>query len=157
MSMQLIVRKAELKDVKAICEILKIYADQQIVLARDEADITFYLKNFSVCEVDGVITGCVALRDFGNELMEVRSLAVKEEFKGMGIGRAMLQSLIDSLKKENKKTRVFALTYQDKFFQKLGFNVVEKELFPEKIWADCEKCPKKEHCDEIAVLLEINN
>ena len=155
--MQLIVRKAELKDVKAICEILQVYAEQQIVLARDEADITFYLKNFSVCEADGVITGCVALRDFGNELMEVRSLAVKEGFKGMGIGRAMLQSLIDNLKKEKQKTRVFALTYQDKFFQKLGFNIVEKELFPEKIWADCEKCPKKYHCDEIAVLLEINN
>ena len=155
--MQLVVRKAELKDVKAIYGILKVYADQQIVLARDETDITFYLKNFSVCEADGVIVGCVALRDFGNELMEVRSLAVKEEFKGMGIGRAMLQFLIDCLKKEKQNTRVFALTYQDKFFQKLGFNVVAKELFPEKIWADCEKCPKKEHCDEIAVLLEIKN
>ena len=155
--MQLVVRKAELKDVKAICGILKVYADQQIVLARDETDITFYLKNFSVCEADGVIAGCVALRDFGNELMEVRSLAVKEEFKGMGIGRAMLQFVIDRLKQQKQQARVFALTYQDKFFQKLGFNVVAKELFPEKIWADCEKCPKKEHCDEIAVLLEIKN
>ena len=155
--MQLVVRKAELKDVKAIYGILKVYADQQIVLARDETDITFYLKNFSVCEADGVIVGCVALRDFGNELMEVRSLAVKEEFKGMGIGRAMLQFVIDRLKQQKQQARVFALTYQDKFFQKLGFNVVAKELFPEKIWADCEKCPKKEHCDEIAVLLEIKN
>ena len=155
--MQLVVRKAELKDVKAIYGILKVYADQQIVLARDETDITFYLKNFSVCEADGVIAGCVALRDFGNELMEVRSLAVKEEFKGMGIGRAMLQFVIDRLKQQKQQARVFALTYQDKFFQKLGFNVVAKELFPEKIWADCEKCPKKEHCDEIAVLLEIKN
>ncbi|MBQ9789327.1 MAG: N-acetyltransferase [Lentisphaeria bacterium] len=155
--MQLLVRKAELKDVKTICEILQVYANQQIVLARDEADITYYLKNFSVCEVDGIVRGCVALRDFGNELMEVRSLAVNENFKGMGIGRAMLNFLIEKVKKEKKDVRIFALTYQDKFFQKMGFHVVEKELFPEKIWADCEKCPKKHHCDEIAVLLEIKN
>ncbi len=155
--MQLTVRKAELKDVKTICEILQVYAAQQIVLARDEADITYYLKNFSVCEVDGVVKGCVALRDFGNELMEVRSLAVMENCKGMGIGRAMLEFLIDNLKKNKQSARLFALTYQDKFFEKLGFHIVDKELFPEKIWADCEKCPKKNHCDEIAVLLEIKN
>ena len=155
--MQLVVRKAELKDVKTIAQILQVYAAQQIVLARDEADITFYLKNFSVCEVDGVVRGCVALRDFGNNLMEVRSLAVDEKFKNMGVGRAMLQFLIDKVKQQEENIRIFALTYQDKFFLKMGFHTVEKELFPEKIWADCEKCPKKSHCDEIAVLLETKN
>ena len=51
--------------------------------------------------------------------------------------------------------RVFALTYQEKFFRHLGFRIVDKSLFPEKIWSDCAVCPKKDRCDEIAVLMEI--
>lgn len=153
--MQLIVRPANLKDVSKICEMLQVYAKKQIVLSRDEDDIKFYLNNFTVCEVDGILRGCVALRDFGNGLKEVRSLVVEEPFKGMGIGRALLEYLINRIKVNHENIRLFALTYQDEFFKKLGFRQVEKELFPEKIWADCEKCPKKDHCDEIAVLLEI--
>ncbi len=150
------VRPAEKNDVKTICELLLIYSKQQIVLARDEADILFYLKNFTVCEVDGVIKGCVALRSFGESLQEVRSLAVLPEYIGYGIGRALVEYVINTkIRPLNRNVRVFALTYQEKFFNKIGFTTVNKELFPEKIWSDCEKCPKKEHCDEIAVMLEI--
>lgn len=151
----MIVRQAELKDVRRICELLKIYSEQHIVLARDEADVTFYLKNFTVCEIDGVVEGCSALRDFGNELYEVRSLVVNPDKKGMGIGRRMIEFQFSKFKGTEKNVRIFALTYQIEFFRKMGFSEVEKELFPEKIWSDCVKCAKREHCDEIAVLYEI--
>ncbi|MBR2509437.1 MAG: GNAT family N-acetyltransferase [Lentisphaeria bacterium] len=151
----MIVRPAELKDVRRICELLKIYSEQHIVLARDEADVTFYLKNFTVCEIDGVVEGCSALRDFGNELYEVRSLVVNPDKKGMGIGRRMIEFQFSKFKGTEKNVRIFALTYQIEFFRKMGFSEVEKELFPEKIWSDCVKCAKREHCDEIAVLYEI--
>ena len=151
----MIVRQAELKDVRRICELLKIYSEQHIVLARDEADVTFYLKNFTVCEIDGVVEGCSALRDFGNELYEVRSLVVNPDKKGMGIGRRMIEFQFSKFIGTEKNVRIFALTYQIEFFRKMGFSEVEKELFPEKIWSDCVKCAKREHCDEIAVLYEI--
>ena len=151
----LIVRPAEQKDVKRICELLKIYSEQHIVLARDEADITYYLKNFTVCEIDGTVEGCSALRDFGNDLYEVRSLVVSPDKKGMGIGRKMIEFQFRKFAGSNADIRIFALTYQVGFFKKMGFSVVEKELFPEKIWSDCAKCAKREKCDEIAVLYEI--
>jgi amino-acid N-acetyltransferase len=152
---EIIVRHAELKDVQRICELLKIYSEQHIVLARDEADVTFYLKNFTVCEIDGVVQGCAALRDFGNELYEVRSLVVAPDMKGRGIGRKMIEYQLKVFADTVKTVRIFALTYQVEFFRRMGFNVVEKELFPEKIWSDCVKCAKREKCDEIAVLYEI--
>lgn len=151
----MIVRPAELKDVKRICELLKIYSEQHIVLARDEADVTFYLKNFTVCEIDGIVEGCAALRDFGNDLYEVRSLVVAPDKKGMGIGRKMIEFQMSRFSGSDRNVRIFALTYQLAFFQKMGFIEVEKELFPEKIWSDCVKCSKRENCDEIAVLYEI--
>ena len=151
----LIIRHAELKDVPRICELLKIYSEQHIVLARDEEDVTFYLKNFTVCEIDGVVEGCSALRNFGNELYEVRSLVVAPDKIGMGIGRKLIEFQLSVFENITCPVRVFALTYKDEFFKKLGFREVSKELFPEKIWSDCVKCAKKDRCDEIAVLREI--
>jgi amino-acid N-acetyltransferase len=48
--------------------------------------------------------------------------------------------------------RVFALTLEPDFFEKLGFKVVEKETLPMKVWSDCARCPKQDNCDEIAVI-----
>ncbi|MDR2055853.1 MAG: hypothetical protein LBQ10_08315, partial [Desulfovibrio sp.] len=45
---------------------------------------------------------------------------------------------------------------QEAFFINLGFTVVEKDVLPQKIWADCVNCPKYPDCDEIAVLLDIS-
>jgi amino-acid N-acetyltransferase len=28
------------------------------------------------------------------------------------------------------------------------------DLFPQKVWLDCVKCPKRDRCDEIAVILQ---
>ncbi len=48
--------------------------------------------------------------------------------------------------------RVFALTYEQAFFEKLGFVVVEKSALPLKVWSVCIKCPKRDGCDEIAMV-----
>ena len=37
---------------------------------------------------------------------------------------------------------------------KLAESSVNRELFPEKIWSDCAKCPKHSCCDETAMLIE---
>jgi len=51
--------------------------------------------------------------------------------------------------------RVFALTYQPQFFERLGFKKVDKTVLPHKIWADCMRCVKFPDCDEIALLKEL--
>ena len=152
---ELIVRKAELKDVQRICELLKIYSEQHIVLARDEADVTFYLKNFTVAvNADDQLLGCMAVRDFGNDLLEVRSLAIQPDLRCGGIGRKLVEKAISRLRSERQSFRLFALTLQPGFFERINFQIVEKELFPEKIWADCSRCPKQHCCDEIAVIFD---
>ncbi len=148
-----IVRPAVPEDAPAIKKILDGYAEKLIVLPRSEDDIRFYIKNFVVAEQDGVCIGCCAARDFGNNLLEVRSLAVESALIGRGAGKLMVNFIIDRLKKEREQFRLFALTLRPDFFEKLGFKVVDKELFPEKIWSDCSKCAKKDQCDETAVLI----
>ena len=68
----------------------------------------------------------------------------------------MVKSFLKGLEESGEAARVFTLTYQDVFFSRLGFQVVEKDLFPQKIWSDCWICPKKDCCDEIAMLLDLN-
>jgi amino-acid N-acetyltransferase len=150
----LMVRLAEEKDVDQIQQLLDMYARDQIILARTREDILDNLHRFIVADTDGEIRGCVAIRDFGNDLLEVRSLAVQPDCFGKGIGRALIEKLIRILANERHAFRLFALTYKTDFFVKLGFQRVSMDMFPEKIWSDCVKCPKKEHCDEEAVMLE---
>lgn len=150
------VRKAQLGDVDNICTLMKLYAAAQIVLPRDDKDVVAHLNNFWIGTTDNQFAGCVAVRDFGNRLFEIRSLAVSPEVTGNRIGSTMIKHLINHFSEQQAPCRLFALTYRVNFFLNLGFSLINKEMFPEKIWSDCSKCPKKDHCDEDALMLELS-
>ena len=147
------VRAALQSDVDAIFELLELYVAQGIVLKRSKEDISFFIGNFTVAELDGRVCGCAALRDFGNDLLELRSVVISPGLQGKGIGKILVASMIESLKAERQNWRLFTLTTTPAFFESLGFKVVSKEEFPEKIWSDCSKCPKFHCCDETALLV----
>lgn len=145
-------RKPNEQDIDYIFELLSFYAKEELLLSLSKQDISERLDSFVVA-VDGEkLVGCAAIRNFGDDLFEIRSLAVSPGYTGEKIGTRMVQHLIDSLK-TCSATRVFALTYRATFFENLGFKHVEKELFPQKIWSDCTKCPKQNDCDEEALML----
>lgn len=149
-------RKAEESDIDAIHDLIAYYAKDHILLPRSKDDLQMRIRNFHVAEINGVFVGCTALRDYGNGLFEIRSLAIHHDFLHQGMGTHMVSSLLRMLRERGgDPIRVFALTYQEPFFRRLGFRIVDKSLFPEKIWSDCAVCPKKDRCDEIAVLMEI--
>lgn len=147
------VREACENDVEAIFQLLELYSVRGIVLRRSREDIRFYLGNFVVAEFDGAVRGCCAVRDFGGDLLEVRSLVVRPEDQGKGIGRAMLKAIVSGLRMRRPNWRLFTLTQQPGFFKTLGFREVSRHSFPEKIWSDCSKCPKQHCCDETALML----
>lgn len=144
------VRKACLEDAKAIVELTNIYSVQQIVLPRTVEDVKEHIKNFVVVEHENKLLACCACRDFGNGLFEIRSLVVNPASAGKGYGRLMIELIFANL--PENANRVFALTYQGGFFKKVGFHLVNREIFPEKIWSDCVNCPKVDCCDEEAYL-----
>lgn len=149
-------RGAEPRDVEGIWRLLDHYASREALLPRDRGNIQSHLENFLVAEKEGRVVGCVAIRDFGKRLFEIRSLAVDPQLTGMGLGKALTRSALARLRTEGE-ARVFALTRAVGFFVDLGFQVVKKDVFPEKIWSDCDKCPNKDRCDEEAVLLDIRS
>jgi amino-acid N-acetyltransferase len=107
---------------------------------------------FVAIDANGHMVGCGALRILGDDLAEVRSLAVSDEVQGQGVGRRLVQALTQEAK-ELELSKVFALTLQVDFFARLGFKIVDKATFPQKVWLDCAGCPKQAHCDETAMEL----
>ncbi len=148
------IRAANLEDVNRIFELLEIYAARKIVLSRSHEDIAFFIGNFVVAEYDGKVCGCAALRDFGNNLLELRSLVIDPGLQRKGIGKSIVGMIVEKLRSQRKDWRLFTLTLKPDFFRSVGFKEVDKSLFPEKIWSDCAKCSKHDCCDEIALLLE---
>jgi amino-acid N-acetyltransferase len=130
------------------------YAKKKIVLPRDPLEISRHIHNFCVAEKNGRIIGCCAFRDYGNSLFEIRSLAVNSRNVGGGVGSKMVNFLKERISCLGR-VHVFALTTSPGFFNRLGFRTVEKDMFPQKIWSDCSKCPKLDDCDEEAVLIEL--
>ena len=150
------VRKARGDDSLHIVDLLAIYARKSLLLPRTMEDISSRIDNFIVAQGgDEKIIGCCALRDYGNGLYEIRSLAVHGDFMNRGIGSELIRFSMEKIPAEGSLTKVFALTYRSELFIRLGFRKVQKEMFPEKIWADCSICKKKDNCDEEAVLIEL--
>jgi len=89
-----------------------------------------------------------------SDLAEIKSLAVDEANTDKGIGK-MLVSAATEQARQMGLPRVFALTLNPAFFEKLGFKVIEKEALPMKVWSDCATCPKQQNCDEIAVIKDV--
>ncbi|PZT53655.1 N-acetyltransferase [Paenibacillus silvae] len=153
--MSVICRKAVPEDVEPLFEMIKGYAERGIMLPRSREVLHRQLEHFIVAEVDGIVVGCGSLCRLGNDLVEVRSLGISEGYKGLGIGSRLLDRLVEEAERQ-RIPKVMALTYEVSFFLKNGFAVVEKEIFPEKVWTDCVHCSKQNCCDEIAVLKELN-
>jgi amino-acid N-acetyltransferase len=153
--MQAVCRKATESDVETLVELIAGYAEKGIMLPRSREALHRQIATFVVAEVGGEVVGCGSLCKLGAELVEIRSLGISEGYKGLGIGSKLVDFLIGEAK-EQQIPKVMALTYEVPFFKKNGFTVVDKEIFPEKVWTDCVNCAKQHCCDEIAVLKMLN-
>ncbi|UCF43690.1 MAG: N-acetyltransferase [Planctomycetota bacterium] len=145
------VRNAKIADAKAICSLISNYAERDRMLPRSMADIYENLQAFTVVELNGNVVGCCALAIIWADLAEIKSLAVDEAKKGSGVGKLLVNTALGRARQLGL-ARVFALTLNPDFFEKIGFQIIEKDSLPMKVWKDCAKCPKQQNCDEIAVI-----
>jgi amino-acid N-acetyltransferase len=149
------IRKARISDVKDIHSLLTYFAGKQMLLARSLSDLYENVRDFFVIEEEGHVIGAGALHIIWEDLAEIRSLAIKEEFQRAGLGSGIISFALAEAREYGIK-KVFTLTYQPEFFKKNGFNIIDKSQLPHKIWADCIRCPRFPNCDEIAMMMELN-
>ncbi|MFB9760731.1 N-acetyltransferase [Ectobacillus funiculus] len=150
----MLIRKAVMSDTEGIYKLISEYAKEGKLLARTYASIYEDLQSFVVAVLNNEVVGISSLTILDRNLAEVRSLAVNPAYVGKGIGKALVKQII----KETGNleiTKLISLTYQIEFFSKLGFNQVDKNELPQKMWKDCITCPKLHSCDETAMLMNV--
>lgn len=149
------IREAVSKDIAKIQEIINYYASKGYMLPRSLNELYENVRNFLVEEREGEIVACCGLYIIWEDLAEIKSLAVKEEYRGQGIGERLIKESLKGAKKL-KINKVFALTSIPEYFEKFKFRKIDKSTLPHKIWSDCIKCIHFPNCDETAVVFSFN-
>ena len=149
------VRKAGMGDIAPILALINGYAAQGIMLPRTELELSEHIRDFTVVRREGRLLGCGALHFYTPASGEIRSLAVAESAKTHGVGKLVVEALVDEAGQYDLGG-VFAFTYVPEFFRKVGFHEAERGVLPLKVWKDCVRCPKFQCCDEIAVVRILN-
>ena len=146
------VRKAKLQDAERIFTLVNSLSGDGTLLRRSYAEICENVRDFSVAETaDGEFLGCGALHLYGPHLAEVRSIVVRPEAKGQGAGGGLLRALLLEAE-DNGVTCVCLFTRIPDFFFHFNFRAVERTLLPDKIYKDCQTCPRLYACDEVAMV-----
>jgi len=148
------VRNARTSDAEAISSLVSYYAGLDRMLFCSVSDVYERLQTFDVAEDGGAVIGCCALQVIWSDLAEIKSLAVTKDRIGTGVGRALVEAAVEKAGRLGVR-RVFTLTLEPVFFEKAGFQRVEKGSLPMKVWSDCAKCSKQDNCDEKALVLDI--
>ncbi|CZE49251.1 N-acetyltransferase [Campylobacter geochelonis] len=145
-------RKASLKDIASMQELVKLEVEKGVILPRSNDEVATSIRSYTLAILDGELVGYSALYIYSVELAEIRSLIIKDGLRGKGIGKGLVKELLkEALEFDIKKA--FALTYQKAFFESIGFKEISKEELPyQKIWADCIKCKHFPVCNEIAMI-----
>jgi amino-acid N-acetyltransferase len=145
------IRKAKIKDIKQIQELIAGFARLDVMLPRSLNELYENIRDFWVYLDKGKLCGCAALHISWDDLAEIKSLAVAKNKQGRGIGRDLVLAALAEAEIMGAK-KVFVLTYKKKFFEKLGFKKIKHEALPHKIWAECINCCKFPNCQEVALL-----
>jgi len=145
--------KPKPKDIRQMQDLVLGEVENGNILVRDEAEMATTIRSYVAVKTQNNIIGFVALHIHTPILSEIRSLVVKKEFRGKGLGKQLIQKAINEAKDLQLK-EILVLTYQEILFKKFDFKVIEKDTIPNpKIWADCIKCKHFPRCDEIALSL----
>ena len=151
------IRKAKIKDIQTIYQLLQMYGNRGELLPRPLSRLYDHLRDFLVYtdEDNDRVIGCCALQFCWEDLAEIRSLAVHPQHQNQKIGARLVEAALSEAETFDI-TKVFTLTYQPDFFKKFGFSQIDRNDLPLKIWGDCLSCVKFPDCDETAMIKEMH-
>ncbi|GII63697.1 N-acetylglutamate synthase [Sphaerisporangium krabiense] len=132
----LVVRRARTPDVRRIRRLVDAYSGDGPRLLR-KSTVTLYedVQEFWVAERDGVVVGCGALHVLWEDLAEIRTVAVDDSCRGLGIGHMIVSALIEGARELGLR-RVFCLTFEVDFFAKHGFIPIQGTPVSPEVYAE---------------------
>lgn len=126
------IRRATLVDVPEILHLLDDYAQKGNLVVRTASDIKNRIDAYQIYAVDHAVYGCAALYELGDGWGEIGAVAVNAAYKSQGIGRGLVQCLIETARKKKLKTLLLLTTQAADWFFEFGF-----------VWTGLDKLPKE--------------
>lgn len=129
-----VLRRARTSDVREIRQLIDAYTADGRLLSK--ATVTLYedVQEFVIAERHGEVIGCGALHVMWEDLAEIRTVAVRPELHGLGIGSAILGDLL-SRARDLGVRRVFCLTFETDFFARHGFEPIDEAPIDHAVYA----------------------
>ncbi|WP_297441250.1 N-acetyltransferase [Sulfurimonas sp.] len=144
--------KATLLDIPKMQDLVRPEVESGVILERNQDEVATNIRSYTLAYLGDELIGFTALHIHTVELGEIRSLIVKDGYRGQKIGERLVKSALEEGKFLGLK-RVLSLTYRQAFFERLEFHEIPKESLPEhKIWADCIKCKHFPICNEVSLI-----
>ena len=145
------IRRAVIADVPALGRIINTCAEYGLMLHRSHEHLYEHLRDFHVAIEDDAVAGVCGLRVVWSDLAEIYALAVDPARRRRRWGRRLVEAGIDDARTLGIR-RLMALTYEQAFFAKLGFEPCDRQQLPLKVWSECVRCLKHHSCDEVAMV-----
>ncbi|MCM8813887.1 MAG: N-acetyltransferase [Candidatus Omnitrophica bacterium] len=152
---KILIRRPTVADIPAIQDLIKDAAQFSKVLPRSLNNLYEHVRDFFVAECAGNVCGCCALQISGSDLAEIRSLVVRDDRRGRGIARRLMDACVRDAASVGVK-KIFCLTEIPAFFERFGFKKINKAKLPQKIWTDCIHCVQFPDCCETALMRDVS-
>ncbi len=135
------VRRARTSDIPAIQSLVEPLVQRRILLGKDRVVLYEAVPEFRVAETEtGEIIGCGALHVMWEDLGEVRTLAVTEEWLGKGVGHRILET-VEADARSYGLMRLFCLTFETHFFGRHGFEAIEDDIVAPDVFTQLALSP----------------
>jgi len=147
--------KPTLRDIPDMQKLVAPEVESGVILPRTNDEIATNIRSYYIAKDSDKLVGFVALHIHSQKLAEVRSMIIDQEYRGHNIGTTLVEKACEEGRNLGLE-EVLALTYQKRFFERLGFLEIPKESIPEhKIWADCIKCKLFPVCNEVSLIKKL--
>lgn len=155
------IRAARVDDALDIFNLIQSHAED--LIGRPLGDITENIDRFVVAADGAELVGCAAyniLPEAGEPLkasLEVRSVAVKKPWRGIGVGRGLVAKIFNETAGYGIRQAI-VLTFAPEFFKRLGFREVPKTTIMHKIYMGCMNCTRQANpftCPEVAMVMAL--
>lgn len=162
---QIVIQKAQVRDVQEILDLINGYAAADIMLPRGPQYLYENIRDFVIASDHKVpvytmmdtreelhmIVACGSLHVLWDDIAEIRALAIHPDYQHLGLGRKLVDHLIGDAGQLGIK-RVYTFTLTEDFFRSVGFQRQKREELPAKMWGECSRCPKYFKCDEVGMV-----
>lgn len=130
------VRRARTGDVRSIVALVNAYARERILLGKELVTLFEDVQEFRVAVApDGSVIGCGALHVIWEDLAEVRTLAVDQDWRKHGVGHLLLDALVEQAREVGVQ-RLFCLTFEVDFFARHGFHPIDGTPVEPEVYAE---------------------